>query len=153
MQEIGLKSAKVATLSTVTEPGKRISLLKHENRESWEARLEKISQDTRFLDREKIFALYLDTKDNVIEEETISYGGQSGAYMDIPVFYRKAVRLNAYSVLLITKHPDGSLAARREDVDFIENICTGLKILGIRLKGHYIAAGGTHTMVPQSYGY
>lgn len=153
MQEKGLKSAKVATLSAVIELGKRISQLKYESRESWEARLEKISQDKRFLDREKIFALYLDSKDNVIEEETISYGGQSGAYMDIPVFYRKAVRLNAYSVLLIHNHPDGSLAASREDVDLTGNIRQGLKLLGIRLKGHYIAAGGTHTMVPQSYGY
>lgn len=153
MQEKGLKSAKVATLSAVIELGKRISQMEHPKLESWEVRLQRIAQDTKFLDREQIFALYLDSKDNVIEEEIISYGGQSGAYMDIPVFYRKAIRLNAFSVLLVHNHPDGSLSASREDIDLTGRIYQGLKLLGIRLKGHYIAADGAHTKVPQGYSY
>ncbi|NLV82153.1 MAG: DNA repair protein RadC [Synergistaceae bacterium] len=148
MQEKGLKEAKVTTLLTVIELGKRISLINFSKRNTWKKKLNEIAQDTKFLDRENIFALFLDAKDRVIEEETISYGGQSGAYMDIPVFYRKAVRLNAFSVLLVHNHPDGSLYASREDIALTENIRQGLKILGIRLKGHYIAANGDLTQVP-----
>ena len=84
----------------------------------------------------------------MLDDEVISYGGQSGAYMDVSVFYRKAVRLNAHSVVLVHNHPDGSPFASREDVALTEHLRQGLKLLGIGLLGHYIAAGGTLTQVP-----
>lgn len=148
MQEKGLKSAKVATISAVIELGRRVAVLNQECRETWNTRIEAIARDTQFIDRELIYAVFLNSRDRVIDEDTISYGGQSGAYMDIPVFYRKAVRLNAYGVVLVHNHPDGSLCASREDVALTDNIRQGLKMLGIKLKGHYIAANGFLTQVP-----
>ena len=96
----------------------------------------------RFLDREQICALFLDAGERVIDEEVLSYGGQDGAFLDIPVFYRKAVRLNAYSVVLVHNHPDGAQCASGEDEALTEHVRRGLKLLGIELKAHFIAANG-----------
>ncbi len=148
MQEKGIKEAKVATLAAVIELGKRIAILKGQHRDTLNTRIEAIARDTKFADREQIFAIFLNGRDRVIEEETISYGGQNGAYLDIPVFYRKAVRLNAYGVVLVHNHPDGSLSASREDIALTDHIKQGLKMLGIKLKGHYIVANGLITQVP-----
>lgn len=148
MLEKGLNSAKVATLAAVIELGSRIAALGGEDRDQWKARLEKIANDTRFCDREMIYAMFLDAGGKVIEEERISFGGQSGAYLDIPVFYRKAVRMNAYGVVLVHNHPDGSCSASREDIAITSHVKKGLDFLGIELFGHYIAAGGQLTQVP-----
>ncbi len=148
MTEKGLNSSKVATLAAVIELGNRIASLGTADHDHWQARLEKIAQDTRFCDREMIYSLFLDARGKVLEEEKISYGGQSGAYMDIPVFYRKAVRINAYGVVLLHNHPDGSSSASREDIAITEHLRKGLEFLGIELLGHYIAAGGRLAKVP-----
>ena len=148
MQENGLKEAKAATLSAVLELGKRIAALKDRSMESWKARIEAIARNTQFYDREQIFAVFINAKEQVIGEDTISYGGQGGAYLDIPVFYRKAVRLNAYSVVLVHNHPDGSLYASREDIILTDHVKYGLEMLGIKLKGHFISANGYLKQVP-----
>lgn len=147
MQEKGLKESKVATLAAVFELGRRIALLDGSRRETWKMRIERIARDTRFTDREMIYALFLNGRDKVLDEEILSYGGQNGAYMDIPVFYRKAVRLNAGSVVLVHNHPDGGLCASREDVALTNNVRRGLNTLGIKLKGHYITANGALAQV------
>lgn len=148
MGEKGLKSAKVATLAAVMELGNRIAALGVRDRDAWQARLEKIARDTRFCDRELIYAMFLDAGGKVIEEEKISFGGQTGAFFDIPVFYRKAVRMNAYGVVLVHNHPDGSCSASREDIAITDHLKKGLDFLGVELVGHYIAAAGRLTQVP-----
>lgn len=148
MTERGLNSSKVATLAAVIELGNRIAALGTRDRDKWQVRLERIAKDTRFCDRELIYAIFLDAGGKVIDEEKISYGGQSGAFFDIPVFYRKAVRMNAYGVVLVHNHPDGSCSASREDIAITDHVKKGLDFLGVELIGHYIAAGGELTQVP-----
>ena len=144
----GLKGAKASTLSAVVELGRRIARLSSTNkRNSWNERMEALAKNLEFYDREEIYAIFLDAKDKVIDEETISYGGQSGAYLDLPVFYRKAVRLSASSVVLLHNHPNGSKRSSSEDIALTEHVREGLRTLGIKLKGHYIAAKGELTQV------
>lgn len=138
------KSQKLAMLLELVKRGGGKEL----STETVEGKIKKLAVDYEHEDREYIFALFLDAKNNIIADEVISYGGQSGAFMDIPVFYRKAVRLNAYSVVLAHNHPDGSLRASREDIALTENIRQGLKVLGIRLKNHYVLANGEFIPVP-----
>lgn len=148
MQEPGLKEAKAATLAAVFELGRRIALLGSTERESWNVRIKDIANATRFIDREQIYALFLDSKSKVLDEEIVSYGGNDGAYLDISVFYRRAVRLNSHSVILVHNHPDGVLCASKEDAELTEFVRQGLKLLGIKLKAHYVAANGSLTQVP-----
>ena len=148
MTEKGLSSSKAATVAAVIELGNRIASLEGKDRDRWQTRLEMIAKEVRFCDREMIWALFLDAEGKVLEEEKISYGGLSGAYLDIPVFYRKAVRINAYGVVLLHNHPDGSSSASREDIAITDHLKKGLDYLGVELLGHYIAASGRLTQVP-----
>ncbi len=143
MQKKGLKKAKAALLSAVLELGTRIAQAdKTEEKQSWHRHVENTALKLRFLDREQICALFLDANDEVIDEEVISYGGPSGAYLDVPVFFRKAVRLNAYSVVLVHNYPDGAQGVSRDDAMLTEHVRRGLKLLGMDLKAHFIVAGG-----------
>lgn len=142
MQKKGLKQAKAAALIAVLELGKRIAQANSKELCDWKICAEQIARRAQFLDREQIHALFLDTKEGVMDEEILSYGGPDGAYLDIPVFYRKAVRLNAYSVVLVHNHPDGAQGPSREDIALTEHVRRGLKLLGVELKAHLIAANG-----------
>ncbi len=147
MQEKGLKGAKCATLLAVLELGKRISALERTDKGTWQARAEAIALDSKYEERENIYAIFLDSREKVIEEDIISYGGLSGAYMDLPVFYRKAVRVGAFSVVLLHNHPDGSLYPSVEDIALTDKVRGALAVLGIKLIGHYIAADGALAQV------
>lgn len=142
MQEKGLKEAKVASLAAAIELGKRMVLMKSAESASWRRVLLSKALETKYMERECIFAFFLNAKDRVLGESVLSYGGISGAYLDLPVFFRQAVRIMAAKVIVLHNHPDGCQRPSREDIALTEHIEQGLRFLGLQLKGHYIAAGG-----------
>ena len=141
--EDGIKNAKATTLAAVLELGLRIARIHNgEERESWQDKLKFQADRMGYLDREEIYALFLDKQEKVVGEETISYGGLNGAFLDMPLLFRRAVRVNAHSVIVMHNHPNGVLAASSEDNELTEFIRNGLKTLEIKFKGHYITAHG-----------
>ena len=141
--ESGIKNAKATTLAAVIELGRRIARLQNgEVRESWQDKLKFQADKMSFLDREEIYVIFLDKHDKVLGEETLSYGGINGAFLDITILYRRAVRAGAHSLVLMHNHPNGLLLASDEDRDLTDNIKTGLKTLEMKLKGHFITAKG-----------
>lgn len=148
IQRKGLKKAKGATLVAALELGRRIALNAAYERQDWQLRLRVMARDARFLDREEIRALFLDLRGGILGEDIISYGGLDGAFLDVAVFFRKAVRLNASSVVVVHNHPDGAISPSSEDLALTEHICCGLKVLGIKLLAHFIVANGDLFKIP-----
>lgn len=142
MQEKGLKEAKAASLAAALELGKRIAVLGSGERKQWKSRLLAIALETKYAERETIYALFLDARDGLIGETELSFGGMSGAYLDLPVFFRQAVRIGAHGVVMVHNHPDGSRVASRDDERLTEHVRKALAVLGIKLRGHYLAACG-----------
>ena len=143
MAEPGIKKAKAATLAAVLELGRRIGRLQNgEKRESWQDKLKFQADRMQHLDREEIYALFLDKTEKVLGEETLSYGGINGAFLDMPLLYRRAVRTGAKAVVLMHNHPNDVLMASAEDNELTESLRNGLKTLEIKLKGHFITAHG-----------
>lgn len=153
MQRKGLKKAKAAMLIAALELGRRIAIADAVELPAWEGRLAAIARNAQFVDREQIHALFLDAVGSVLSEEIISYGGLDGAFLDVPVFYRKAVRLNAHSVVMIHNHPNGEVSPSKEDLALTEHISRGLQMLGLRLKAHFIAARGEFFKITQGAVY
>ena len=147
MMHPGIKEAKATILSALIELGKRIAALSVARESDWEQRLSRLALDMRFEEREFICAMFLSSREGVIAEERLSYGGLSGAYLDLPVFYRKAVRLCCSSIILVHNHPNGCLRASSDDIELTRRIEEGLELLDIKLKAHYIVADGKITQV------
>ena len=142
MQMKGMKNAKAATLSAALEFGRRLATLQLKTLPIWKREAHRIAIETKYESREIIYALYLDSKERVIDTQTLSYGGLSGAFLDLPVFFRNAVKISAAKVVLIHNHPDGTKKASNDDMTLTNYVERGLRILAIELKGHYIAANG-----------
>lgn len=95
--------------------------------------------------REHIICLFIDYDGNITAERILSYGGPTGAFIDMPYMYRLAIRLEAAELVFIHNHPDGSEGPSREDIAIAEQIGKALKLLNIRLRANYILAAGNYT--------
>ena len=95
--------------------------------------------------RENIICLFIDYDGNITAERILSYGGPTGAFLDMPYMYRLAIRLEAAELVFIHNHPNGNNNPSREDIAIAEKIGNALKLLNIRLRANYILAAGNYT--------
>lgn len=121
----------------------------NDNRNHYEscinARVNALAIKYQYETREHIICLFLDYDGNITAERVLSYGGPTGAFIDMPYMYRLAIRLEAAELVFIHNHPDGSAGPSREDIAIAEKIGNALKLLNIRLKANYILAAGGYT--------
>ncbi|MBN1332934.1 MAG: DNA repair protein RadC [Synergistales bacterium] len=146
----GIGLAKAATLLAALELGKRSANLSetvHTKRETLQSVLEDWSRRLAFEDREYIIAFFTDHKEEVIQVETLSYGGPEGAFLDSPIFMRKAVRLGASGVGLLHNHPDGICEPSTDDLILTDFIRRQLETLGIKFLGHFLSAKGIYCKI------
>lgn len=116
----------------------------------WQRRLGEIARQVVHEEREFIFSLFLDRRGYVLGEERLSFGGLEGAFLDLPVFLRRAVRLDAVRIVLAHNHPKGTRTPSREDHDLTVHVARRLGVLGIQLEGHFILAQGAWFLVPEA---
>ncbi len=137
----GLGETKAVTLLAALELGRRAND-EEEFGGDVESRLSFWARRLENEEREFIVAIYLDRKNRPIADDRLSYGGPDGAVLDAPHLLRRAVRLDARSLVLLHNHPGGSLRPSREDLKLTAQIENRLHVLDIDFYGHYITAGG-----------
>jgi DNA repair protein RadC len=145
----GIKNAKACSLVAALELARRASL--QEGGGEVVSCGERVAHWSSLLaheEREFVVFLSLDRKGAVIDEKRISYGGLDGAFVDVQYLLRRAVRLDAKSVVLLHNHPDGSLHPSAEDRILTRHVRERLMLLSIGLQGHYIVAKGRSALIP-----
>ncbi len=95
---------------------------------------------------EELHVLYLDKDYRLLHDETHSVGTIDWA----PIFEReiikRALNINARSIVLVHNHPGGGLFST-DDVDYTEKLETALNTIGIDVYDHYLVANGIlHSM-------
>ena len=138
---IGIGEAKAVTLLAALELGRRAAF-ERKRTETLKERLGQWALRLAAEPREFIISIYLDESDRPIADDMLSYGGLYGASLDAPYLMKRAVRLNAYALVLMHNHPDGSTAPSGDDMQLSLSIAKMLKVLDIDYYGHYITAKG-----------
>jgi len=146
----GCGEAKAALLAAAMEIARRA--VEEEGgssppEQSWQARVASLARGIRYEEREFLWALFLDGGERILGEDRLSYGGLEGASLDVPLFLRKAVRLGAEEIVLLHNHPRGTTEPSREDMELTRYVADRLKVLGMRLKAHYILGNGSYEQV------
>lgn len=93
---------------------------------------------------EKLIALMLDSKDEVIELKTICEGSFRGTSVNMKCLVKSCLDRNAAKVVIAHNHPSGDIRPSAEDhvtTSSVENYLSGV---GIELVEHYIVADGTY---------
>ena len=92
----------------------------------------------KFLKKEYLKVLLLDTKNKVIEVETVSIGSLSSSIVHPREVFNTAIRKLAASIIVVHNHPSGDAKPSKEDISITKRLKESGEILGIKLLDHII---------------
>lgn len=94
------------------------------------------------LKQEHFVVILLDTKNNVIKEETLFIGTLDSSVIHPREIFKLAVKWSAHSFIIVHNHPSGSIEPSSEDLQVTELIDKLSKQIGIPMKDHLIIGDG-----------
>lgn len=110
---------------------------------SWQALLDYCHTVMAHRDTEQFRVLFLDTKNTLIADESQA----QGTVDHVPVYPREVVKraleLNAASILLVHNHPSGDPTPSQSDISMTEQIKLAANALGITVHDHLIIGKNT----------
>ena len=93
------------------------------------------------LPREAFHCLFLDSHNQLIQEECLGQGSVSNAPVYPREVVRRALELSSSNLLLARCHPSGLPAPSQTDIEITRKISDAAKALGITVHDHFIVAG------------
>jgi DNA repair protein RadC len=108
---------------------------------NWQAVLDYSSALLRNLNYEVFRVLFLDKKHQLIEDELLGIGENDYVAVSSKAIAKKALLLNASSIILMHNHPAGELKPSNADIKTTNEIILALKNLEIKILDHLIIGG------------
>lgn len=88
--------------------------------------------------KEYFIALYLDTQNQVIKQETVSIGTLNTSLIHPREVFRPAILANCAAVIVCHNHPSGSLEPSSEDLQVTKRLQQAGRLIGIEIIDHII---------------
>jgi DNA repair protein RadC len=98
--------------------------------------------EMKFLKKEYLKVLMLNTKNVVISTETVSIGSLNASIVHPREVYRTAIKKSAASIIVCHNHPSGDPTPSNEDISITKRLKECGKIIGIELLDHVIIGDG-----------
>lgn len=137
----GIKEAKAVSLLASIELGRRLATLKPNKKEKITT-AEEIYHLFRTkvinLKQEKLFAVFLNTKNEIIGKEVIFIGTQNKSITHPREIFNAAIKYSAVKLILVHNHPTGDVMPSKEDITFTKNIQKIGEMLQIPLIDHLV---------------
>ena len=99
----------------------------------------------RDLNREVLKAIYLSSRNQIIDTVTLFEGNLEGIPVRPREIVESAMKHNAVAVIFAHNHPSGDLEPSSEDLKINETLVKAGKILGIEVIDHIIITNGSFT--------
>ena len=90
---------------------------------------------------EEFHVLYLDSSYKLIKDELHSSGTIDWAAVYVREIVKKALDLNAQSIVMLHNHPSASSCFSSQDISITEELVKALEQLGIKLYDHLLVSG------------
>ena len=101
--------------------------------------------------KEHFYALYLDTKNRIIEKpELISTGTLNASLVHPREIFKEAFRKSSNSIILVHNHPSGDCNPSEEDERVTEKLVKAGELLGIKVLDHVIVGDGYYSFEEDS---
>ena len=100
--------------------------------------------DMQYMMQEEFRVIYLNTKNAVICERTVSKGTINTTVVTPREVFCSAVRLMAASVILVHNHPSGDPEPSKEDIELTKAMTEAGKIISIPVLDHCIIGTGRY---------
>lgn len=97
-----------------------------------------VMEDLRYLQKEHFVCLFLNTKNHVIAQETLSIGSLNASIVHPREVFRAAIKRGSYAVICIHNHPSGDPTPSPEDLEMTHRLVEAGNIIGIDVLDHLI---------------
>ncbi|KRQ88140.1 hypothetical protein ABG79_00310 [Caloramator mitchellensis] len=143
----GIGMAKAAQIKAAIELGKRMRGLRSQEKvkiSSPKDVFELIGQDMRFLKKEILRLILLNTKNYVIDIKDISVGSLNSSIVHPREVFNEAIRRSSSSIIICHNHPSGDPEPSSEDINITRRLYEVGKLVGIDLLDHIIIGDGCY---------
>ena len=90
------------------------------------------------LNHEEFYTLLLNRANEVIQVEQVSKGGVSGTVADGKIIFKRALEVNASSIILAHNHPSGQLKPSEQDISLTKSLLEFGKFIDLQITDHLI---------------
>ncbi len=101
-----------------------------------------LMSEMRYLDRENLRAILLNTRNMVIDVITISIGTLNASLAHPRECFKEAIRQSSAAVIFVHNHPSGDPSPSPEDISLTRQLVEAGKLLGIEVLDHVIIGDG-----------
>lgn len=95
-------------------------------------------EELKGLQQEHLIAMFLNTKNEIIQQKTIFVGSLNQSIAHPREIFREAVRVSAARIALAHNHPSGNPQPSRNDLDFTARVRKCGEMMGIEVLDHII---------------
>ncbi|MEK3731412.1 MULTISPECIES: RadC family protein [Paenibacillus] len=142
----GIGTAKAIQLKAGVELGRRLAASRNVEpviiRSPHDA-AELLSEQMRYLQKEHFVCLFLNTKNHVIAQETLSMGSLNASIVHPREVFRAAIKCSSASLVCAHNHPSGDPTPSPEDISMTARLVEAGRIVGIDVLDHLIIGDGT----------
>jgi DNA repair protein RadC len=137
----GIGPAKAAQIKAAFEIGKRLETSAEELNPQIttpESVIKQIQPSLKGKKKEHFVLLSLDTRNHLINKQTISIGSLDSSIVHPREVFKEALIASAASVIFIHNHPSGDPSPSEDDITLTKRLAESGKILGIAVLDHII---------------
>ncbi|KFN11087.1 RadC family protein [Paenibacillus macerans] len=141
----GIGPAKAIELKAGIELGRRLAksrLPESETIRSPHIAAELLMEQMRYLQKEHFVCLFLNTKNHIIAQETLSIGSLNASIVHPREVFRAAIKCGSASVVCAHNHPSGDPTPSAEDIRMTNRLCEAGEIVGIDVLDHIVIGDG-----------
>lgn len=137
----GIGPAKAVQLKAGIELGRRMAnsrLTEPVIIRSPQDAAEILTEQLRYLQKEHFVCLFLNTKNHVISQETLSMGSLNASIVHPREVFRAAMKCSSAAIICAHNHPSGDPAPSPEDIALTARLIQAGEIVGIDVLDHLI---------------
>lgn len=143
----GIGTAKAAQIKAAVELGKRLKLYRTNDKLkiiSPSDAAEIVMEDLRYLKKEYLRVIFLNTKNVVIDIKDLSIGSLNSSIVHPREVFCEAIKKSSSSIIICHNHPSGDPLPSGEDINITKRLYEVGKIVGIDVLDHIIIGDGNY---------
>lgn len=106
-------------------------------------------EQLRYLQKEHFVCLFLNSKNHIIAQETLSMGSLNASIVHPREVSRAAIKCSSASIVCAHNHPSGDPTPSPEDIQITKRLIEAGSIVGIDVLDHIIIGDGTYVSLKE----